>query len=39
LVFDYLPRNSPQSGGLFFAEDPRAAGMEIELRASGYVEP
>ena len=39
LVFDYLPRDSPQSGGLFFEEDPRAAGTEIELRASGYIEP
>lgn len=36
-TFDYLPRFSERTGGLFFATDPRTG--RLELRAKGYAEP
>jgi uncharacterized protein (TIGR02588 family) len=37
VTFDYVPRGSTETGGLWFTQDPRDG--EIQLRSLGYQEP
>ncbi len=36
-TFDYVPSRSERRGGLIFTLDPK--GLELRLRAKGYIEP
>ncbi|GGD38176.1 hypothetical protein [Aureimonas glaciei] len=37
VTFDYVPRDSDESGGLWFRQDPRL--YEVSVRATGYQDP
>ena len=37
VVFDYVPAQGEQTGGLMFRNDPRAGALQVHV--SGYVEP
>lgn len=36
-TFDYVPRGSTETGGLWFTEDPST--MDLQVRPMGYQEP